>query len=604
MMNSINGLDGTQELLIKLLEQNPDDWGMRKKVVWFLYEAGYFREASKVVWNAPEIPPVDKEIVFASRVVAKGQPTRAMRLLNAVIERNRSEPEKNLAMAKELVKGGMPLQAIRFYGAATLSDSKLIDEEFEICMITTDSEEDDWNEVVQGEEFAWDGPVELTEADLVCDDDVLTEIEDDGAADMAQPVPLKSAVKSMKDTLNEEEKVTDLRKDKKPLPLNPDKISTEAVTMAAYKEIENEEKEKAETSEKAEKSAEAVKVEKEVLASETLVSKTVDEVVDKTIDEEADEVKSEKEEPLLEKKTATVPVSLEKDDLVEVVPDEPKVAVVPNEPKVAVVPDKPKVVEVINEKLPVEDFKAAEVEVEEFVEEAEAIEEDEPIAAKKGMFSKLAGFFGRSKKREVKAQSGAQTLNAPTPNAPVGPVLIKPHAAQPMSQPLAPTGSRPASPMVGPVKPKPVPAPAQLQGGRKYGQPEALDCRTRLVALAPQDGSAFFQQLTEKYAKVSKMSMPACVGIAKDELDMDYIAVITDACSNDKQVNLEAFSKLLGLHAAMTEADCEDWVDDMNLLRQGFGDAVLATVVSKYSVSECRDILGAVYRRTSTKAAI
>ncbi len=46
----------------------------------------------------------------------------------------------------------------------------------------------------------------------------------------------------------------------------------------------------------------------------------------------------------------------------------------------------------------------------------------------------------------------------------------------------------------------------------------------------------------------------------------------------------------------MTEADCFDWVDDMNLLRMGFGDAVLATVVSKYSVDECLEILGDVYR--------
>jgi hypothetical protein len=42
----------------------------------------------------------------------------------------------------------------------------------------------------------------------------------------------------------------------------------------------------------------------------------------------------------------------------------------------------------------------------------------------------------------------------------------------------------------------------------------------------------------------------------------------------------------------------------MNLLRRGYGDAVLATVVSKYSVAECREILGAVYRRTATQAAV
>lgn len=53
----------------------------------------------------------------------------------------------------------------------------------------------------------------------------------------------------------------------------------------------------------------------------------------------------------------------------------------------------------------------------------------------------------------------------------------------------------------------------------------------------------------------------------------------------------------------MTKADCASWVEDMDLLRKGYGDAVLATVVSKYSVAECREILGAVYQRPSAQAA-
>ena len=54
----------------------------------------------------------------------------------------------------------------------------------------------------------------------------------------------------------------------------------------------------------------------------------------------------------------------------------------------------------------------------------------------------------------------------------------------------------------------------------------------------------------------------------------------------------------------MTASDCSEWVADMDLLRKGYGDAVLATVVSKYSVSECREILGAVYQRPRSQAAV
>jgi hypothetical protein len=152
--------------------------------------------------------------------------------------------------------------------------------------------------------------------------------------------------------------------------------------------------------------------------------------------------------------------------------------------------------------------------------------------------------------------------------------------------------------IVGPVKPKPVPAPAKWEcpGEHKYSQPKAIDCITRLIALTPQDGGAFFNELSDKYSTLSNATMPEVVTIARNEAGVDYIDLIQKACSNDKSINLDSYSKLLGLHAVMTEADCFGWVDDMNLLRKGFGDAVLATVVSKYSVDECREILGNVYR--------
>jgi len=577
-MNSITGLDGTQELLIKLLEQNPDDWGMRKKVVWFLYEAGYFREASKVVWNAPEIPPVDKEIVFAARVVSKGQPTRAMRLLNAVVERNRSEPEKNLAMAKELVKGGMPLQATRFYGAATLSDNTLIDEDFEICLITTDSEEEDWSEVVQSVEFPWEGPVELNEADLACEG----EGKEDNSVDLmlsglTQPVPLKAPVKSMKDTVKDDEKSVDLRDEFNPLPLNPDKISTIAVTDAVSLSTDDDEEE-------VEKPAEIESKNEDVLDKESKVDVVSEDEVLTEITLLTDEKPvKDKKKPGVSKIKLVEPLEVAEEEDVE--------------------SDEDDVVSADDDTASIENDSDSADDASEEVD----FEMEEPAVAKKGILSSVMGFFRRSKKNTDDMQSDADIFASSEPAQPIG-TLLPPAQAQPTVKVAAePKKMERVSvpitkPIIGPVKPKPVPVPAELKNasGRNYGQPEAIDCRTRLVALAPQDGSAFFTELSEKYATLSSGKMPDSVVIAKDEADVDYIDLIQKACNKD----LDSFSKLLGLHAPMTEADCIDWVDDMNLLRKGYGDAVLATVVSKYSVAECREILGAVYRRTATQAAV
>lgn len=589
MMNSINGLDGTQELLIKLLEQNPDDWGMRKKVVWFLYEAGYFREASKVVWNAPEIPPVDREIVFAARIVSKGQPSRAMRLLNAVVERNRSEPEKNLAMAKELVKGGMPLQATRFYGAATLSDKSLIDEDFEICLITSDSEEDDWSEVVQGESFPWDGPVDLSEADLALDEGEESSEQDLMMSGMTQPVPLKAPVQSMKDLVSDEEKHVDLRVEKKPRPLNPDKIATAAVLLSVQDEVDVVISEKKTKLAEEEAFSEDVQPEKAEEKSKELSSSAVEKSADedesfiKGVDDEIEGLDSTEDESESESADSSKVIA-------EIGERHTHFTETSNEDS--------------SDEEPVNEAGAdVESEEDDFTFE---LPEREPVAAKKGMLSSFMGLFRRSKAKEHK-HSDTDTLaeSEPTPSSEnvvkSGPVALSSQRPS-MVKPITASKSVVSPSVVGPVKPKPVPVPAELQsgGGRKYGQPDAIDCRTRLVALAPQDGSAHFEELRQRYATLPAGNMPAPVTLARDEADVDYLGLIEQACSKD----LESFSKLLGLHAVMTEADCSEWVEDMNLLRKGYGDAVLATVVSKYSVSECRDILGAVYRRTNTQAAV
>lgn len=215
-----------------------------------------------------------------------------------------------------------------------------------------------------------------------------------------------------------------------------------------------------------------------------------------------------------------------------------------------------------------------------------------PTAVKKGVISSLKDFFHRSIKVDD-PQSNGDALSYPE----VEKVEMHPSAFTP--KPEAQVSETEVSPMIGLVRPTAVPAEPEGSGKRKYRRPKAIDCRTRLIALAPQDGSGFFNELDDKYTTLSNSTMPEVVTIALEEAGIDYIDLIHKACSNDKSINLDSFSQLLGLHTVMIEHDCFDWVDDMNLLRQGFGDAVLAAVVSKYSVDECREILGDVYSNTA-----
>jgi len=201
-----------------------------------------------------------------------------------------------------------------------------------------------------------------------------------------------------------------------------------------------------------------------------------------------------------------------------------------------------------------------------------------------GMFSSLTGMFKRSKGDDdddleqedsisEESSTSMQKSESEGGNAPTGQV-------QPNSEPVSTT-----------VVPRREP--------KGYEPPKELDGRTQLVALAPQDGNVYFEELIEKYNDLPVDQLPPAVTVARDMANVDYLALVQAACVKD----LDAFSKLLGLHRVMTEADCSAWVHDMDLLRKGYGDAVLATVVSKYSVVECREILGAVYQRPGARKA-
>lgn len=134
-----------EELEVQL-EKEPSDWELRKRVTQAQHDLGRYFDAANTIWTAPEIPPIDVEIAFSVRALAKGKPRRALRLLHAVLEQNQGKPVKNLAIANALLHHGMVMEAARFYGVALAEEPLLMDPEFEYWLMWVDDSQKIWGE--------------------------------------------------------------------------------------------------------------------------------------------------------------------------------------------------------------------------------------------------------------------------------------------------------------------------------------------------------------------------------------------------------------------------------------------------------------------------
>ncbi len=650
--NSINGLDSAQDLLIKLVEQNPDDWETRKKVVQVLYDAGFYRDASTMVWSAPEIPPVGEEVIFAARIVSRGQPTRAMRLFGTVVQKNAQHPEENLAMAKLLVKSGMPHQAIRFYGAATALDTSLVDEDFELSLVGADNDGGNWSEAVADAAFVWDGPQSMqsdgSEFELDAQADSYAEL----LSGATQPVPMKAPVRekverSMKlpEWKVEKAKTTFVSKEllekeagtesgssvenesrtEDAAHPTEDRLAASAETpevnpandreqarrsavaaMMDFADQRNEEKGEKKVAEQGEQVAEVAELTSDAKATEEIPPRETAPVSEsskpeaepastgaffKSYDDahgyngfrepEGDSYVAPSVPPLA-RPAASAPVENTTDAVANAAADTVEAtADVAGEDEADAVSLAAYVADALSH-----------------CDRADEESEAEDNEGKAGTArERVAGVFS-SIVNKLRPKSDEQPTGFAAEMDAFDPVTDeKPDQAEQVEIPAVPVAV--ASP---PAEPKPVapvsPVTAQ-PASTQQSVPRELDGRTQLVSLAPQDGSAFFSQLQEKYNAVSTGELPKPAVLARDLANVDYVALVGKACSKD----LDAFSKLLGLHRVMSGANCGEWVEDMNLLRKGFGDAVLATVVSKYSVTECRDILNSVYAQPAPQAA-
>jgi len=134
------------QILRDNLGSDPNDWESRRRLAHALYDQNAFEEAADLIWDAPEIPSTDIDLAFASRILAKGRPRRAIRLLTAVLEQNRGKAVQNLGMANALLHHGMVLQAARFYGAALEADPSLANPDLEHFVLWTDDEQTLWGD--------------------------------------------------------------------------------------------------------------------------------------------------------------------------------------------------------------------------------------------------------------------------------------------------------------------------------------------------------------------------------------------------------------------------------------------------------------------------
>ncbi|MBT8037704.1 MAG: hypothetical protein KJO21_09185 [Verrucomicrobiae bacterium] len=146
MTDTPNPQEMAESHLRSLLANNANDWENRKKLAQLLYNDGKTAEAADIIWDAPEIPSIDLELGFAIKILGKGTPHRAIRLINALQKHNKGKPVQNLGIANALMHYGMVMQAARFYGACMTEDDSLANSDLEHFLMWTDDKEKIWGD--------------------------------------------------------------------------------------------------------------------------------------------------------------------------------------------------------------------------------------------------------------------------------------------------------------------------------------------------------------------------------------------------------------------------------------------------------------------------
>ena len=137
-LNQIEVESTAIEALRGKLAENSEDWDTRQTLAQLLHDQGASGEAAALIWESDPIPSADLDIAFAARVLAKGKPRNAIRLLTAVFEQNLGKAVQNMAVANALLHHGLVLESARFYGAAVDADPNLVNPDLEHFLLWTD----------------------------------------------------------------------------------------------------------------------------------------------------------------------------------------------------------------------------------------------------------------------------------------------------------------------------------------------------------------------------------------------------------------------------------------------------------------------------------
>lgn len=146
MSETSSNQDIAESHLGDLISKDPNDWESRKKLSQLLYNEGKTQQAAEVIWEAPEIPSIDLELGFAIKILGKGAPKKAIRLLSGILELNQGKAVQNLGLANALLHYGMVMQAARFYGAALAADPSLASSDLEHFLLWIDDKEKLWGD--------------------------------------------------------------------------------------------------------------------------------------------------------------------------------------------------------------------------------------------------------------------------------------------------------------------------------------------------------------------------------------------------------------------------------------------------------------------------
>ncbi|MDR3459745.1 MAG: AAA family ATPase [Verrucomicrobiae bacterium] len=123
--------DQTLKLLEKALTASPGDWETRAHLIDAHLAAGRPQRAAELLKAAPEIPDTEADALRKARVEMETAPAEAQLTLERVLTRNKACAQAYLLLAKIFHKRGLREEARKKYGAATIIDESLHDEELE-----------------------------------------------------------------------------------------------------------------------------------------------------------------------------------------------------------------------------------------------------------------------------------------------------------------------------------------------------------------------------------------------------------------------------------------------------------------------------------------